>query len=78
VDDTTIIVSSKDADTLNHKINLIMSRIHLWFRNNQLILNLEKTRVIKFMTPKALDYSLLIVYIDRDLNFDENVVRCVP
>jgi hypothetical protein len=28
-DDTIIIVSSKDADTLNHKINLIMSHIYI-------------------------------------------------
>ncbi|PNF35250.1 hypothetical protein B7P43_G06859, partial [Cryptotermes secundus] len=57
-DDTTIIVSSKDITTLNQKINLIMNRIHKWFQNNQLVLNLDKTHVIKFATPKALDYPL--------------------
>jgi hypothetical protein len=72
-DDTTIIVSSKDVDTLNHKINVIMGRIYMWCRNNQLILNLEKMHEIKFITPKALDYSLHIVCNDQDLNFDENV-----
>jgi hypothetical protein len=35
--------------------------------NNQLILNLEKTHVIKFIIPKALDYSLHILHNDEIL-----------
>lgn len=72
-DDTTIIVSTKDEETLNYKINLIMNHIYMWFQNNQLILNLEKTHVIKFTTPNALDYSLHLAYNGQDLNFDDDV-----
>jgi hypothetical protein len=72
-DDTTFIVSSKDITTLNYKINLIMIRISKWLQNNQLVLDLEKTHVIKYTTPKALDYPLHIECNDQDLNIDDNV-----
>jgi hypothetical protein len=64
-DDITSIVSLKDITILNHNSK--------WFQNNQLVLNLEKMHVIKFTTPKALDYQLHIEYNDQDLNIDENV-----
>jgi hypothetical protein len=72
-DDTTIIVSSNDLNTLNCKLNLVINRISRWLQNNHLVLNLNKMHMIKLTTAKALEYPLHIVYNNKDLNIDENV-----
>jgi hypothetical protein len=58
---------------LNDKINIVMKRISSWFRNNNLVLNLGKTHLIKFITPKTLEYTLSVTYNNLGLKVDNNV-----
>jgi protein associated with RNAse G/E len=79
VDDTTIIVTSIDQNSLNDKLNIVMKRVSSWFRNNNLVLSLGKTHLIKFVTPKFQEYTLLVTYNNLRLKADDNVkfFRCV-
>jgi retron-type reverse transcriptase len=57
-DDTTNLVTSNDLNSLDD----ILSKVSSWFRNNNLILNLSKTHLIKFVSPKFLEYTLSVTY----------------
>jgi hypothetical protein len=72
-DDTNILVSSSDPNELNSKLNLVMNCISKWFQNNQLVLNLNKTHMAKFTSPKALVYPLHSAYNNQALNVIENI-----
>ena len=39
-----------------------MTKVSSWFRNNNLVLNLSKTHLIKFVTPKSPEYTLPVTY----------------
>ena len=72
-DDTNLFVSSSDIDELNSKLNSVLCCISEWFQNNQLILNLNKTHIIKFTSSKLLTYPLKIAYNNRALTVTENI-----
>jgi hypothetical protein len=36
--------------------------VYSWFQNNNLVLNLSKSHLIKFVTPKSPDYTLSVMY----------------
>jgi hypothetical protein len=52
-DDTTILVTSNDLFTLKEKLNRVMNMVYSWLQNNNLVLNLSKSHLIKFLTPKS-------------------------
>jgi hypothetical protein len=60
--DTNILVSSSDLNELNSKLNSVLPCIFKWFKNNQLVCSLNKTRIVKFASSKLLTYLLLIAY----------------
>jgi hypothetical protein len=45
--------------------NLVLSRMTEWFAANKLILNLEKTNIMKFVTKNLPHYALTIGYKDK-------------
>ena len=47
-DDTNIRISSSDLNELNSKLNSVLCCISKWFQNTQLVLNLNKTHIVKF------------------------------
>ena len=47
-DGTNIFVFSSDLNELNSNLNSLLCCISKWFQNNQLILNLNKTHIVKF------------------------------
>jgi len=55
---TTTIVSSSDLNELNSKLNSVLRCISKWFQNNQLIVNLNKKHIVKFVSSKLLTYLL--------------------
>ena len=61
-DDTNILVSSSDLNELNSKLNSVLCWISKWFQNTQLVLNLNKTHIVKFASSKLLTYPLNIAY----------------
>ena len=72
-DETNILVSSSDLNELNSKLNSVLCCISKWFQNNQLILNLNKTHIVKFASSKLLTYPLNIIYNNQTLNVAENI-----
>ncbi|XP_046986311.1 uncharacterized protein LOC124556392 [Schistocerca americana] len=47
-DDTSILISGTDTEDHNQKIKLLMSSLSKWFRENKLIINIQKTTYINF------------------------------
>ena len=47
-DDTNILFSDKNTQILENKFQTIMQSTNTWFKNNQLVLNKEKTKYIYF------------------------------
>jgi hypothetical protein len=47
-DDTNILLVDKDEEMLQHKITSVMKHLELWFRENDLIINIDKTCAISF------------------------------
>jgi hypothetical protein len=72
-DDTNILVSANDQNELNSKLNAVINCISKWFQNNQLVLNLNKTHMVKFTSPKTPIYPLHTAYNNQALNVIENV-----
>jgi hypothetical protein len=58
---------------LNSKLNLVINCIFKWFQNNRLVLNLNKTHMVKFTSPKTLVYPLHTAYNNQALNVIENI-----
>jgi hypothetical protein len=52
-DDTAILLSHKNLDTLNHAANDIMSRISDWLIMNRLTLNVDKTQCLLFLATNS-------------------------
>ena len=57
-DDTRVIVTDKDHDTIKQKTNLALPSLNQWFYINQLVLNITKTNFKKF-TPKTYSFGYL-------------------
>jgi hypothetical protein len=72
-DDTNILVSSNDHTELNTKLNKVFCCISEWFQNNQLVLNLNKTQLIKFISSKSSTYPLHVSYSNQALTVAENI-----
>ena len=51
-DDTSLLVSSSDPLCLQNSLNLNMCKIASWFQKNHLTLNISKTKLMLFGTPK--------------------------
>ena len=47
-DDTNILLSDKNMQTLENKFKAIMDSTNTWFKNNQLVINNEKTKYLHF------------------------------
>jgi len=58
VDDTSIIVTSLNVETLQEQSDKIFQDVNNWFKINQLALNCNKTQYLHFNTKKSMDYSL--------------------
>jgi len=68
-DDTSVIVTDKDFDSFRQKTYLALTSLNQWFLYNQLVLNITKTKVIKF-TPKTTAHAPLDIYY-KDNVIDE-------
>jgi hypothetical protein len=66
-------VSSNDHTELNIKLNKVFCCISEWFQKNQLVLNLNKTQLIKFISSKSSTYPLHVSYNNQALTVAENI-----
>ena len=65
-DDTTIVMTDKNINTLQQKINLEMENVSEWFKANQLSLNKKKSHVMLFTNKKRTDnHKNFIVNIEN-------------
>jgi hypothetical protein len=63
-DDTSIVITEKNYENLNQKIQFALDCSNRWFKANQLVLNLMKTNIIKF-SPSHFPQSQLITEHDN-------------
>ena len=54
-DDTTIVMTDKNVNTLQQKINSEMENVSEWFKANQLSLNKNKSHAMLFTNQKRTD-----------------------
>jgi hypothetical protein len=47
-DDTNILIMDKNEESLKIKLASVMKQLEVWFYNNELILNIEKSKVMFF------------------------------
>jgi hypothetical protein len=64
-DDTSVIISSKNFDDFSTVSNTVLSHMSKWFTSNKLVLNLDKTNIIKLITNKSPQYDLVIDYNEK-------------
>jgi hypothetical protein len=64
-DDTSVIISSKYFDDFSTISNPVLSHMSKQFTSNKLVLNLDKTNVVKFITNKSSQYDLKIFYDEK-------------
>jgi hypothetical protein len=62
-DDTSIIVTSPNVETLQEQRDKIFQDVNNWFKINQLVLNYKKTQYVQFNTKNSTDYSLKLKFI---------------
>lgn len=74
-DDTTILVSEENVNSLVKETNLQLQEANSWFAQNKLILNNKKSIALRFnLSRKPLDHSLLIKTDNGTLK-QENVTK---
>ena len=61
-DDTSIIFTNSNYPDLKHEIDAVIEKIIKWFETNSLILNLDKTYFMHFVTKPNLAVDLQISY----------------
>jgi hypothetical protein len=61
-DNTSVIISSKNFDDFFTMSNTVLSHMSKWFTFNKVVLNLDNTNIIKFITNKSPQYDLNIAY----------------
>jgi hypothetical protein len=54
-DDTDILVTAKNGQNLQQKINQVMDELQVWFSANSLIINIEKTTAMLFHSRQERD-----------------------
>jgi hypothetical protein len=52
-DDTSVIISSKNFDDFSTMSNTVLYHMSKWFTSNKLVLNLDKTNIIKCITNES-------------------------
>jgi hypothetical protein len=66
-DDTSVLICNEKFNEFENTFNTVLKHITAWFHANQLVLNLDKTNIVKF-TPKNIVRSLsTIEYVGKVL-----------
>jgi len=68
-----LFLPSSYLNELNYKLYSVVHCIFKWFQNNQLVLNLIKTLIVKFASSKFLTYPLHIAYNNQAHTITENI-----
>jgi hypothetical protein len=74
-DDTSILISNNRYEELGRNLNDVLYNTVKWFQVNHLVLNMEKTKIVKFTPEIPRNFSLWITFgenlpvITNDINF---------
>ena len=71
-DDTTLLFTASDHKSLEKNMNDSISKIGHWFKNNQLTLNIKKTKFMVFGT-----HNFLSNFVDVNLMYDRTSIERV-
>jgi hypothetical protein len=77
-DDSSVIISSKSFDDFSAMSNTVLSHKSKWFTLNKLVLNLDKTNIMKFITNKSPQYDLNVGYNEKYIEESINTRFLVP
>jgi hypothetical protein len=66
-DDTSILCTTRDYHNLKIKLDAVFGHMINWFQNNQFVLNLDKTKIIKFTSTAATCYPLNLMHHNKSL-----------
>jgi hypothetical protein len=72
--DTSIIISSNCYEELNRHFNVVLYNTLTWFQANQLVLNMEKTKIVE-STPANFSHFPLHITIGEMLPVETNAVN---
>ena len=64
-DYTSVIISNRNFEDFCSASNLVLSHMIKWFAVNKLVLNLDKTNIMKYITKISSHYTLHIVYKEK-------------
>jgi hypothetical protein len=62
-DDTIILISNNCYEELNRHFNVVLYNTLTWFQANQLVLNMEKTKIVKFTPANFSNFSYFPLHI---------------
>jgi len=66
-DDTSVIISSRNFRDFCSESNLVPSHMIKWFAANNLVINLDKTNIMKFIKRNSSQSTLYIGYKEKYL-----------
>jgi hypothetical protein len=52
-DDINFLITERDENVLQHKVNEVMKTLEYWFQHNNLMINIEKTIAMSYHTPQS-------------------------
>ena len=67
-DDTSLIITNSDSQMFEKGINTAILQLNRWFKSNLLLLNLEKTYFLQFLTKNTNATGLHISYENRQIS----------
>jgi hypothetical protein len=67
-DDTSLIITNSDSQIFERDINTAILQLNRWFNSNLLLLNLEKTHFLQFLTKNTNAADLHISYENRQIS----------
>ena len=73
-DDTSILISNNCYEELNRNFNQVLYNTLKWFQANQLELNREKTKILKF-TLEKFSYSPSQITFTKHLPAETNLIK---
>jgi len=71
--DTSVIISSRNIEDFCSVSNLVLSHMIKWFGANKLVLNLDKTNIMKFITRNSAYSTLNIGYKQKNIEGTVNI-----
>jgi hypothetical protein len=72
-DDTSILCTAKDYNNLKSELNDVLTHMSMWFQSNQFALNLDKTKMIKFIPTSATSYPLHTLFFNKMMEVVEMI-----